>query len=35
MGGALMLVMVAFVRNLAIGQVHSGHSGYELVEGMM
>jgi hypothetical protein len=32
MGGALMLVMAAFVRILAIGQVHSGHSGYDPVE---
>jgi hypothetical protein len=35
MGGALMLVMVAFVRNLVIGQVHSGHSDYEPVDRLM
>jgi hypothetical protein len=30
-----MLVMVAFVRNLAMGQAHSGHSGYEPVDRLM
>jgi hypothetical protein len=35
MGGALKLVMVAFVRNLAIGEVHSGPSGHKPVERLM
>ena len=35
MGGAFMLVMVAFVRDLAIGQVLSGHADYEPVERLM
>jgi hypothetical protein len=33
MGG--MLVMVAFVCNLVIGQFRSGPSGHEPVEGLM
>jgi hypothetical protein len=35
MGGALMLVMVAFGCNRVIGQVHSGPSGHEPVERLM
>ena len=35
MGETPMLVMVAFVRNLAIGEVHSGPSGHEPVEGLI
>jgi hypothetical protein len=35
MGGITMLVVVAFVRNLAIGRVYSGPSGHEPVEGLV
>jgi hypothetical protein len=35
MGGAPMLVMVAFMRNLAIGEVYSGPSGRKPVERRM
>jgi hypothetical protein len=35
MGGTPMLVMVAFKRNPAIGQLHPGPSGPELDEGLM
>ncbi len=35
MGGTPMVVMVAFRRNLAIGQLHPGPSGPEPDEGLM
>ncbi len=35
MGGTPMLVMVAFVCNLVIGQVHLGLSGHQPVERLM